>query len=180
MFNRITFKRLATLFVTAPALLTGAAHAQNPNSTPSPAAVAKPAPKGQSVKIATYIKMCCFDLMGYNQKGEVLLQSQEGQPFTLNEAGQRTYWKHTHGDISDPNARVPHKEVTSDISIDAAKAAPKAKSGFIKFSSAHKNIEVVGITEKKQTVFKNQRGETFTINPLTGDFIFFLLVPYIL
>lgn len=184
MLNRIPFKRLAAIAAALPALLTGAAQAQE--AKPSVSSATSPATPGKAnakplLKIATYTKHCCMALVGYNNKGEVLLQSPDGQNFSFNDSGQRIHIKHITSDVSASANRAPIKESNGDISADAAKAAPQKSAAhsserstdfFLKFTSTHNRIEVLGITAQKQQVFKNQRGETFIINPANGDFIF--------
>jgi hypothetical protein len=181
--------RLASLIAAAPALLLGAlsAQAQSPaGAAPAEKPAAANTPTSQTAKVATFIKICCLNLVGYNRKGETLLTAQDGQPFTINEAGQRIRIKVTQNDIAnaapikgvsgDASARAKHitgditaraKHITGDVSATA-----KSDDLFLKFTTPHNNIEVVGVNAQKQNVFKNQRGETFTINPATGDMVF--------
>lgn len=187
-----TLTRLASLIATAPTLLLSAVSAQAQSTAAAPAV--KPAtaqsPVSQTAKVASFIKICCLNLVGYNRNGETLLTAQDGKPFTINETGQRIHIKVTQSDIanaansapikgtSSDVSKAPHKEVTSDISAKFklitgdVSSNQKSADFFLKFTTAHNNIDVVGVNAQKHTIFKNQRGETFTINPLNGDMVF--------
>lgn len=64
-------------------------------------------------------------------------------------------------------------KIKIDRSTSRAAAATSGKRlGHIKMESDIANVTVIGVDQAGNTIQKNSRGETFTLDPVTGDMIF--------
>jgi hypothetical protein len=63
-------------------------------------------------------------------------------------------------------------KIKIDRSTSRVASASGKRIGHIKMESEIANVSVLGVDQVGNTIQKNSRGETFTLDPVTGDMIF--------
>lgn len=127
----------------------------------------------RSAKSTSYIYIKIRDIgektaiVGF-ENGSPVFKNSKGEFFTVN------------GKTGDLNYIKPEEfakfscciKIKWDRSARNTSSASGKRLSHIKMESEIKDISVLGVDQQGRTIQKNSRGETFTLDPVTGDMIF--------